>query len=626
LNVGARHLWQGVADPYLYDIVADLTTSGGVVLDEVRQKFGFRDIRIDPQQGLFLNGKPLPLHGVSRHQDREGKGWALSAEDESEDFRLIREMGANTVRLAHYQQSEHINDLADRMGIILWDEIPLVSKWTLGPGAKTATPDLTANARQQLTELIRQNFNHPAVAVWSIANEVDFGSPVGVDFGRVDGEAPDPRPLLHELNILAKSEDPGRPTTLATCCEGRSELPGAKPPVVADIADVFGANRYFGWYYGNASQEAPYMDKNHAEHPDRALSVSEYGAGGAISQHSDNPLAAQASSRGRIQPEEYESQVHETIWADFARRPYIWATWVWNMFDFATTIRREGDSMDVNTKGLVTYDRKTPKDAYYFYKANWAAAPVTYIAGRRYTDRAYAVTDVKVYSNARTTELSLNGTSLGVKADCPNHVCLWSDVRLAVGDNSLTARGVFDGQPLVDTVQWALRPDRADHIWINAGSVMGKTTAKGRYGSDTFFVGGSFAELNNKSFLVAAQAERTIAGASDQDLVGSYRHGTFTYDVPIPDGDYEVTLTFMEPDNLVPGARVFDVAANGKTALKALDVVAAAGGPLRALEKSFRVTSANGRVQLAFKPVTGEALVSAIELTRSSVSTTKAKP
>ncbi len=620
-TVAAPRLWQGVEDPYLYRLVSELRSRSGRVLDQVDQAYGLRTIRIDPDKGLFLNGKHLALHGVSRHQDKEGKGWALSAADEEEDYALIREMGANTIRLAHYQQSQHMNELADRYGLILWDEIPLVSKWTLGAGRMTATDGLTANARQQLTELIKQNMAHASVAVWSIANEVDFGSPVGVDFSRADGEAPDPRPLLRELNGLAKSVDPSRPTTLATCCEDRSELPGAKPPVVAGITDVFGANRYYGWYYGPAAAEAPYLDKNHAQHPGFAISVSEYGAGGAISQQTDNPAGGHADFRGRTQPEGYESYVHEQIWSDFSKRPYLWATWVWNMFDFATTIRREGDAMDINTKGLVTYDRKVKKDAFFFYKANWSAEPVVYLTGRRYVDRAYPVTDVSVYSNAPSTSLSLNGHALGVRDNCDNHVCVWRDVKLSEGDNRLQASGQFGDKTVQDAISWRLSPDAASHIRIDSGAMMGLQSSKGRFGSDAFFVGGEASGLIKPKGFSLTPADpkgpaKLLPGVEDPELLASFREGDFSYDIPVENGVYNVRLSFVAPAEDVVGARIFDVTANGAPTLTALDITAAAGGALKPLERQFSVTVSDGRLKLGFHPSAGKALVSAIEINR----------
>jgi beta-galactosidase len=618
LNVNKPHLWQGVDDPYLYRLIVDIQTQDGKLLDHVEQNYGLRDIHIDPDKGLFLNGRHLGLHGVSRHQDREGKGWALSAADEEEDVNLIREMGANTIRLAHYQQSEHMNDLADKYGLILWDEIPLVSKWTLGAGAMEPSAGLEANIRQQLTELIRQNFNHASVAVWSIANEVDFGSPVGVDFSRTEGEGPDPTKLLKALHALSKQEDPDRPSTLATCCEGRAELSGAKPPIVADITDVFGANRYFGWYYAKPQLAGPYMDKNHAEHPTKPLSVSEYGAGGAISQQTDNPRGGPASSRGRIQPEDYESYVHEVSWADFSTRPYIWASWIWNMFDFATTIRREGDAMDINTKGLVTYDRAIKKDVFYFYQANWSKKPVTRIAGHRYIDRAYGVVDVKVYSNAPATDLIVNGRKLDHQSKCLVNTCTWPNIHLNAGVNKIQAIGRFEKSTSNDEVFWTVNPAAFDHIHIDSGALMGRVASTGRYGSDTYFEGGDARSVSGADAFGLKFEPKTVTGTPDNDVLGTYRAGTFTYKIPVKPGRYIVTLRFAEPEGGEKGKRIFEVIANRKTMVQDLDVFVEAGGSLKALERKFEVDVKDTNLILDFKPSKGEAIVSAIEIDRQS--------
>jgi beta-galactosidase len=239
----------------------------------------------------------------------------------------------------------------------------------------------------------------------------------------------DPMPFLKELQALAKAEDPTRATTQATCCEGLQ--PNA--PEVAAITDTSGANRYFGWYYTPSDLLGPALDALRKKRPDKPLSVSEYGAGGAISQHTDDPLGGPFDSFGRVQPEEYQAFVHEKNWAILDSKPYLWASWLWNSFDFATGDRHEGDGESINTKGLVTYDRTVKKDAFYFYKANWSAEPSVHITGRRYVDRAYPVTDVRVYSNAPSTDLVVNGKSLGALADCPQKICVWKSVRLAPG-------------------------------------------------------------------------------------------------------------------------------------------------------------------------------------------------
>lgn len=614
LTVAQAHLWQGVADPYLYRLVVEVRRSGGQVADRLDQAFGIRQMRFDPEKGFFLNGQPLRLHGVGLHQDIEGKGWAISEADIATDIDTIRQMGANTIRLTHYQHGRTVHELADKYGLILWDEIPLVSAWTVG-GKPEASPGLLANARQQLSELIRQNGNHASVAAWGIANEVDFGNSMPMFLVGGTGAAPDPLPLLRTLNAQAKAEDPSRPTVQANCCEGRLFAAGTDIPVVAGVTDLSGANRYFGWYFGAVDDLGPHLDATRATRPGQPLSVSEYGAGGAVTMHSDDPLGGPADSRGRAQPEEYMTYVHEKSWAALASKPYLWGTWLWNSFDFATTVRREGDADDINTKGLVTYDRKVKKDAYFFYKANWTDTPTVHINGRRYVDRAYGVTDIRVYSNAPSTELTLNGRSLGAKTNCPQRICVWPAVRLAEGADRVEAAGRFASGPVTDSVGWTLAADNARNFRIDSGALLAGRPAGRRFGSDAFFQGGRTGTADTPADYGKPAQPAAIRGTADSAIVTTYREGDFRYRLPVSPGRYKVTLTFMEP-KAKSGERRFDVFADGRRRLKGLDIASLAGGPLAAVQRSFMVqTSADG-LDLHFAPSKGDALVSAIEVER----------
>ncbi|AOH84982.1 glycoside hydrolase [Sphingomonas panacis] len=614
LAVPNAHLWQGTTDPYLYRLLVEVLSANGRVLDRVDQTFGIRQMRFDPARGLFLNGKPYPLHGVGYHQDREGKGWAIDATDTEQDVAILREMGANTIRLTHYQHGQPIHDLADRYGLIVWDEIPLVSQWTLG-GAKQASPGLLANARQQLTEEIRQNGNHASVANWGIANEVDFGNSLPAFLAGAAGTPPDPMPLLRELNTLEHQLDPSRPSSLATCCEGRLFAAGVDVPVTAPAADLGGANRYFGWYYGTPSDLGPALDALHAKRPDQPLAVTEFGGGGATTVHTDNVLGGPVDSRGRMQPEEVESWIHEGNWAVLASKPYLWASWLWAGFDFASTVRQEGDATDINTKGLVTFDRKIRKDAYYFYKANWSAMPTVHVTGRRYVDRALATTEVRVYSNAPSTELLVNGKSIGTLAACPQKICIWPAVRLARGANQVVARGTFPQAQIEDTIAWHVGDDVARAVRIDSGALVAGASSTGHFGSDTFFTGGTAATVDKPADYGKPTVATPIAGTADGAIAATYRKGDFAYRVPLDDGRYTVTLTFVEP-SAKPGERIFDVLADGVPTLRALDVAKAAGAPLTALRRSFPVTVRGGLLTLAFRPSKSEAIVSAVEVAR----------
>ncbi|MEL1251164.1 glycoside hydrolase family 2 TIM barrel-domain containing protein [Aurantiacibacter gilvus] len=593
LEVENARLWQGVTDPYLYTLRVTVSAPSGQVLDSVEQQFGIRQFAIDPDTGFSLNGEPYELRGVGFHQDFEGQGWAVSAEDTARSVDIIREMGANTIRLAHYPHGQTVHELANRYGLILWDEIPLVNMWSYNSGQVDPSPEMRENIEQQLREMIRQNYNHPSVITWGLANELDMGST-------------DALPLLATLNEIAHNEDPTRPTSQAVCCE--DIYPGK--PVFAPGADLGGANRYYGWYYGTVGQLGEHLDMLRDKRPMQPLAVTEYGAGGAVTIHTDNPLGGPIDRSGPVQPEEYLSYYHEESWRQLAEREYLWGTWLWNMFDFATTTRREGDSVNINTKGLVTYDREIRKDAYYFYQANWSDEPTVHINSRRYTDRAYSVTDVRVYSNREETSLSLNGVSLGTKDDCQQNTCVWEDVRLRPGVNTIIATG-SDGTE--DRIEWNLAPQSANAFRIDSGTLVAAPVEGVRYGSDTFFTGGTAANMSTRVGRGPVQPA-VIEDTTEPVLLSTYRRGTFGYRVPTGNGRYTVTLHFVEP-NQDAGERIFNVMANDQLVLSRLDVAAIAGGRLKAISRDFEVLAEDGFVDLQFQPVSGEPIVSAVEIT-----------
>jgi len=611
VSVAHPHLWQGVQDPYLYHLVVEVVDKPSGLLDRVSIPFGIRRIRFDADKGLFLNGKPLAVHGVGYHQDREGKGWATDPADVAEDVATMREMGVTGIRLTHYQHGQPIHDLADRDGIVVWDEIPLVSQWTLGENLQPTT-ELRENARQQLRELIAQDFNHPSVVTWSIGNEIDFGNSIPAFVGNKTGALPDPLPLLKDLNQLAHGLDPSRPTTLATCCEGIRYAPHTVVPITAAVTDLSGANRYFGWYYGKPSDLGPHLDGLHRTRPTQPMAVTEYGAGGAISLHSDNALGG-PESRNRPQAEEYQSYIHEQNWSTMRSKPYLWGTFLWNSFDFGSTTRNEGNARDINTKGIVTYDHKYRKDAYYFYKANWTTTPTVHINSSLYTERAYRIAAVRVYSNAPKTTLKLNGKLIGVLTDCPNRICAWNSVALSPGENNITATGIFPKGDVLYTVQWHLSEASAKNTNIDCGALVAGASPGKRFGSDTYFEGGTAEMISDPQIWGRAPAPIAIAGTSSPEVVSTYRTGSFSYRIPAADGLHNVLLTFVEP-TLHPGDRVFSVLANGQKVVSNLDIAAAAGGALTAYQQRFEVTARDGIVILEFRPTKGDAIVSAIEM------------
>ncbi|HLP76558.1 MAG TPA: glycoside hydrolase family 2 TIM barrel-domain containing protein [Candidatus Paceibacterota bacterium] len=428
LKIRKPHLWNGRKDPYLYRAVMELRADSGV-LDFVEQPLGLRYYAIDKDRGFSLNGRPYHLHGVNRHQDRFNQGWAISPVDEEEDVALIRQIGATVVRCSHYQQSDYFVSLCDKAGILVWAEIPQVDK--VG-----ADPRFAETSRNQLLDLIRQNVNHPSIFAWSLFNELRPGNP-------------DPHRLLQDLNSVAHGEDPTRPTIAATCAE--------KLPQMNLIPDWLGWNIYPGWYsdWAPMSEFGKVIDDRRFTSREGALCISEYGAGANVGQHQENP--PQPKNDGQWHPEEYQNTFHEIAWAELKARPYVWGTFVWCMYDFSSFWRHEGGLLGRNDKGLVTYDRKTKKDAFYFYKANWNPEPMVYITSRRFAERTNAVTDVKVYSNAKTVELLLNGASLGKRSHATNCVFVWKGVQLKPGENRIQA---LAAKNLKDECVWTLSQNR----------------------------------------------------------------------------------------------------------------------------------------------------------------------
>ena len=422
-TLASPHLWNGRSDPYLYQVrVQVIDAASGRMVDQVEQPLGLRYYQIDPSAGFFLNGQYVNLHGVSFHQDRINKGWAISDADQAEDVSLIMEIGATFVRLSHYQHPPKTYDLLDQSGLVAWSEIPLIDN-------VTNSPAFFDNAKQQLREMIRQNYNHPAVLFWGMYNEIPD---TGVS-----------RELVSELVAVAHEEDLTRPTTAAT--DQGSEA------IINYLPDVNDFNEYFGWYYGNYNQIGGWVDAVHNAYPSRSIGLSEYGAGASIYQHEDNP--AQPAPYGHWHPEEYQNLFHEAYWKQLKTRPFLWSKSVWNMFDFASDGRDEGDTPGRNDKGLVTYDRQTRKDAFYWYKANWSSNPVLYITSRRYVNRPSNVVDVKVYSNLDAAQLSVNGVVVGTQTSA-DHIFRWTGVLLAPGANTVEVDATQDGASYTDSATW----------------------------------------------------------------------------------------------------------------------------------------------------------------------------
>ena len=386
LDIPGVHHWNGRKDPYLYRAEVTLLT-GEEVTDQVSTRFGCRTYEIDPERGFILNGEEYPLRGVSRHQDRWGLGNALLPEHHTEDMDLICEVGATTIRLAHYQHDQFFYDLCDERGMVVWAEIPYISNHM---------PKGRENTISQMKELVTQNYNHPSIVVWGLSNEITMKGASDEDLRE-----------NHEiLNNLVHEMDPTRLTTMA--CVSMCSI---DDPYV-QIPDTVSYNHYFGWYGGNTSMNGPWFDKFHEKYPNIPIGCSEYGCE-ALNWHTSDPQQGDYT-------EEYQAYYHEELIKQFFTRKYLWATHVWNMFDFGADGRNEGGENGQNHKGLVTFDRKYKKDAFYAYKAWLSDEPFVHICGKRYVDRVEDVTKVTVYSNQPEVELFVNGKSLG-KQNCPEH-------------------------------------------------------------------------------------------------------------------------------------------------------------------------------------------------------------
>ncbi len=428
----APHLWDGVRDPYLYTVRAELideTNGKPTPLDEVDQSFGFRDIRLDGAKGLILNGRETRLHGVALfHSSRPDKGLAVSDADIDQDLQILREMGANGLRLVHFQHPPHTYDQADRLGFLLWTEIPV--NGIIDPGQ-----DFSTNAQQQLRELIRQNYNHPSVMVWGLGNEIYKSD---ADSNR----------LLDQLQAEAHADDATRPTVYANCCSA-PDAPHARH------TDTIGFNIYNGWYPEQKGTMGDWIDNARAIVKDKPFAISEYGAGASVLQQEDPP--AQPTPASYWHPEQYQALFHETSWRQLRDKTYLWGTFVWAGFDVASDGRHEGDRDGINDKGLVTYDRSTRKDAYYWYQANWTDKPMIHITSARFSPRPTSPITVKIYSNLDKVALTVNGVKL---PDAPviDHIAKWTGVALTPGDNAVVASDASSGSTAQDRVTWTFSP------------------------------------------------------------------------------------------------------------------------------------------------------------------------
>lgn len=423
-EIAKPRLWNGQKDPFMYSVDVELIANN-VAVDKVTQPLGLRFYHVDPAKGFFLNGEHMPLKGVCRHQDRAQIGNALRKEHHIEDFEILEEMGSNAIRLSHYPHAPFFYDLLDQNGIVAWSEIPFVGPGGYRDKGFVDQESFKANGRLQLTEMIKQNYNHPAVLFWGLFNEL-----------KEDGD--NPVEYVKELNVLAKQLDPTRITTSASNQGGALNF----------ITDLIAWNRYDGWYGGMPKDLGKFLDSTHEKNPQLCIGVSEYGAGASIYQQQE--ALEKTNPTSWWHPESWQTFYHEENWKVIKDRPFVWGTFIWNLFDFGAAHRTEGDRPGINDKGLVSFNRKDKKDAFYFYKANWNTKdPFVHIADKRIDTRKATTGNLKVYSNMDEVELFVNGKSLGKrKADVGTFV--WEGVNLTSGKNTIKAKAKSKGSQQQD--------------------------------------------------------------------------------------------------------------------------------------------------------------------------------
>lgn len=597
--------------PYLYTVLTELY-DGQRLVDSVGNPLGFRWFSFDAAQGFFLNGKPYKLRGANRHQDYQGLGNAVPDGLHVKDLQLIKDMGLNWVLLAHYPQDPSILEAADRLGLLVWEEIPLLRQIN-------TSSVFTENCQRMLTEMIRQHYNHPSVVMWCYMNEI---------FLRMSSEAGYAQKvaaLAKSLEALARREDPGRLTAIALNRPYTADDPHETSGLL-DIPQVVAWHMYFGWYYGQPDELGRFLDEQHRLHPRRKLLVSEYGADSDSRLHSLIPVRRDYTA-------EWAQAYHRSYVEQMEQRPYLGGYAIWSAFDFGSESRGEAEP-HVNKKGVNTFDRQ-PKDVAYYYKARFSAEPVLHIATREWLTRTGANPETKptggkdgsvkqpvlVYTNLSEVELFINGVSLGTKPTATTREATWQ-VPFTNGVNTIEARGQFHSQNISDNV--AVRFIRrasvlADpsvpfaELAVNVGSGAEYHDAGGViWEADQPYTRGGWGHVGGN----ADRSNRNILGSPDDPLYQTFLHDIKEYRFDVPDGSYEVELRFVEHLHQKPGARVFSVLLNGKTVIENLDLFKSHGG-MRAATQTVRTDAARGQgMTVQFKPGAGEPVLSAIRIRR----------
>lgn len=579
--------------PYLYS-VRTVVRENGKDIDEVIEPLGFRWFKFDPAEGFFLNGKTLKLRGTNRHQDHKGFGNAVPDELHVRDLEIIKENGFNFVRLAHYPQDPSVLAAADRVGLMLWEEIPVVNEVNISEA-------FNQNSETMLREMIRQHRNHPSVILWGYMNEVFLRAP------KNDEQTKATVDLAQRLEKVAREEDPGRLTAIAFDHGARERYHTSG---LSAITHVVGWNLYHGWYYETFEDLGRFMDEEHARFPARPLFISEYGANGDRRVHSLKPKRFDSTI-------EWQQMLHESYLRQINDRKFIAGSAVWNNFDFSSEFRGE-TIPHINQKGLFTYDRK-PKDISYFYKASFVASPVLHIAVRDWQKRSgQSAQTVGVYTNLSDAEIFLNGLSLGKKASGTARKISW-DIKFRKGANALVARGFRNGLSITDSVQveW-IDPADMNSIAVNAGSNAEYVHETGElWQADRAYSPGGWGYVGGGSKV--SENLRNIFGTEQDAVAQTAREGTFYgYRFDVPNGEYALELWFTELRNAKPNERVFDVSINGRKSIDILDIAKEAG-PFTLLSRKFRLTATDGTgITVDLQPVIGQPIISGLRLRKLS--------
>jgi len=604
-TVRAPHLWSP-DDPYLYSVRTDVY-DGERVADRVTSPLGFRWFRFTADSGFFLNGARLFLRGTNRHQDYQGLGSALSNRQHVRDLELIKEMGANFLRLAHYPQDPAVLEAADRLGLLIWEEVPVVNYITV-------SDEFASNSHRMLREMIRQHHNHPAVVMWGVMNEVFLWSEGGERLGRHTDTTymRQVRDFARGMDSLARREDPARSTTMAIHGATSYDSSG-----VGAVTQVLGLNLYNGWYSGTIDQFGVALDKRHRASPRQAVVVSEYGSGSDLRLNSTAPERFDHSGS-------YHRLYHEGYLRQARARPWLSGTAIWNQFDFSQP--HIGESIpQMNQKGMLTFDRR-PKDVYYLYKANWNPEPMVYVASRDWTRRAgvgrAATQPVDVYTNLDRVELLVNGRSLGAKQPDDVRKASW-EVPFADGENVVEARATRGGTTVVDRLTMHFDRYPADlrdpsapfrEIAVNVGSNAQYADDDGLvWLPDQPYARGGFGYVGGARALMERAV--VVTGTSKSALYVTYRPGVEAYRFDVPDGDYEIELAFADPGDPRVPSRSFGVAVNGRTVLERVPLSSRPGVSTLATMATVTASATNGSgLAVSFIKGQGEPILNGIHV------------